>query len=160
MTAPGGTLSERRPWLSVQHHVSRPLRHALHALLRRTAELLFGSRRDPARGPIFVEVDPDDAPEDTSWCEAPAVHPAEVERLLERIRDRGRADDLRQILAALQRLLPLLRGAEVPAHRLQGMELSMRQQREADRDDADGFGLDMAWLLLEREVAAVGSALE
>lgn len=158
---PGGRLSPRRSWLRLRHRMSSTLRQSLSALLRHLAALLFGPQRDRAEGPAFVEVDPKEETGDGSWCEAPAVHPAEVSRLLERIRDNGRQDDLAQILGALGRLLPLLRGADVPAHKLQGLELSMRQMGEAARSGSSGgFELNMAWLLLEREVAAVGASLE
>ena len=84
-----------------------------------------------------------------------------MRQVLERIRRTDRGAELEQILGSLGQLLPLLRGADLPPHKLQGLERSLHQMRAATSQDqgAAGFEVNMAWLLLEREVRSVSEAL-
>ncbi len=76
-------------------------------------------------------------------------------KVLERIRRGDRGADLDQILGSLGQMLPLLHGADIPAHKLHGLEQSLHQMRAATRGAAGGFEVTMAWQLLERDVQAV-----
>lgn len=138
----------------------------LSMLLRRMGELLFGPRSvqdRPGPGlPAYIEVReapaaPAPEPEPAPRTEARPLDLSSIKQVLRDIRRNNRGADLEQILGSLGQLLPLLHSAEIPAHKLAGLEQSLGQMRAATRGGADaaGFEVNMAWLLLEREVQSV-----
>ena len=139
----------------------------LSLLLRRLDTLLFGPRHErdrPGPGlPAYIEVReaparPTAEPEPGPRADTPPpVDLAGMRQVLVCIRRTDRGTDLEQILDSLGQMLPLLHGAAIPAHKLQGLEQSLCQMRAATRDGADaaGFEVNMAQQLLEREVQSV-----
>lgn len=139
----------------------------LSLLLRRLDTLLFGPRSDrerPGPGlPAYIEVReaparPAAEPEPRPPAPPPPpVDLAGMRQVLNSIRRTDRGSDLEQILGSLGQMLPLLHGTAIPAHKLQGLEQSLCQMRAATRTGAGaaGFEVNMAWLLLEREVQSV-----
>ena len=142
-------------------------RALLAALVRRLTRLLAGAAEPPAprRRPSSS------APRAlTGTAVTVPARPAPPPRpdlgsFLDRVRrtrdHRERAAALERTLADLEQIVGLLRGMNRPGGEIEGLERSYLQiQQLADPDVArTGGELNMAWLLLERELRAVAERL-
>lgn len=179
---PRRELSPRRSWLRVRQRMASLMLQVLSMLLQRLGTALLGPRPvqdTPGPGlPAYIEVreappapGAAPAPEPEVKAEAepepeprtvtPPLDLSSIKLVLDRIRRNNRGADLEQILGSLGQLLPLLHSADIPAHKLAGLEQSLGQMRAATSDGASaaGFEVNMAWLLLEREVRSVARHL-
>lgn len=141
-------------------------RALLAAVVRRLTRLLAGAsepptpRRRPSAPPLALTGTAVTVPRRP----APPPRP-DLGSFLDRVRrtrdHRERAAALERTLADLEQIVSLLRGMNRPRGDIEGLERSYLQiQQLADPDVArTGGELNMAWLLLERELRAVAARL-
>lgn len=151
----------RRPWLALRHRALSALRDLLQHLLRRVARLLSRHAPQPQTSTLAlrgsVTTIADTAP--------PPPTAGLVGSFLARVQsarsEQERSAALAGTLGELERAITLLRSIDAPIDAT-GLERSYQQiQRLADPyGECTGFELNMAWLLLERELGALARALD